>query len=300
MQNPASDLRRVPGGTPWTPRGPDDEPPSGPRRVSSALSSGMRHAWILVALLGACSPANPAASTPPPPATAQPAHPGPTTPPSPDPGPTDSVDVAARAATPPPPQDRHPRPRPQDAILTAPTEFDVIVETTKGDFTLRVDRRWGPHGADRFYNLVVLGYFDNIAFFRAIAGFIVQFGVHGDPEVGRDWEEATIPDDPVLHSNVAGTLSFAKTGTPDSATTQLFINLEDNARLDEMRFTPIARVVEGMDVVLRLHTGYGEGAPWGRGPSQARLAAKGEAYLQQFPELDRIRSMRVVTVQASP
>ena len=123
---------------------------------------------------------------------------------------------------------------------------------------------------------------------------MVQFGVHGDPTVNEAWDNRTILDDPVVHTNAAGTLSFAKTGAPNSATTQLFINLKDNSNLDGMGFAPVGEVSEGMDVVTSLFTGLGEGAPRGRGPEQNRLAKEGNAYLEQFPELDRIESMTVL------
>ncbi len=162
-----------------------------------------------------------------------------------------------------------------------------------GKFVIRVDSNQAPHGAHRFYNLAMLGYYDNATFYRAIAGFMVQFGVHGDPEVNRLWKSATISDDPVTTSNLRGTVVFAKTSQPDTATTQLFINLADNPQLDTMGFTPIGHVVEGMDIVDQIYTGYGEGGPRGRGPSQGKLSTDGEAYLAEFPLLTRIISMSV-------
>ena len=158
---------------------------------------------------------------------------------------------------------------------------------------MHVDSNQAPSGAQRFYNLAMLGYYNNATFFRAIAGFMVQFGIHGDPEVNRLWKSATISDDPVNMSNVRGTLVFAKSSRPNSATTQLFINLTDNPQLDSMGFAPIGRVVEGMDVVDQIYTGYGEGAPRGKGPSQGKLDSEGEAHLRDFPLLTRIISMSV-------
>lgn len=205
--------------------------------------------------------------------------------------PKPGVEAAALAATSP---RRGPEPLPENATLTAPELFRVSVETTKGSFVIEIDRALGPHGADRFFNLVELGYFQDIAFFRAIAGFMVQFGLHGDPSVSRAWKDASIPDDPVATSNTRGTLSFAKMASANSATTQLFINLTDNTQLDGMGFSPIGRVVEGMDVVDALYTGYGEGAPSGKGPAQKRIERRGNAYLEDFPNLDRITSMRII------
>jgi peptidyl-prolyl cis-trans isomerase A (cyclophilin A) len=176
----------------------------------------------------------------------------------------------------------------------APDTFRVKFETSKGDFTLEVQREWAPLGADRFYNLVVNDYFTDVRFFRNIPGFMVQFGIHGDPDISKAWKEATIPDEPVKSSNAKGYISFAK-GGPDSRTTQVFINHKDNLRLDQMGFSPFGRVVEGMDVVERLYGGYGEAAPRGRGPSQMRIHQEGNAYLiKGFPELDYIKKATVI------
>lgn len=177
--------------------------------------------------------------------------------------------------------------------MQPPPQYEVVVESTLGRFVVLVDSNQAPSGAKRFYNLAMLGYYNNATFFRAIAGFMVQFGVHGDPEVNRLWKSASITDDPVNVSNVRGTVVFAKSGRPNSATTQLFINLTDNPQLDIMGFAPIGHVSEGMDVVDQIYTGYGEGAPSGKGPSQGQLMSKGEAHLSEFPLLTRIISMSV-------
>jgi peptidyl-prolyl cis-trans isomerase A (cyclophilin A) len=177
---------------------------------------------------------------------------------------------------------------------TAPAVFRARFETTAGDFVIEVQRDWAPLGADRFYNLVRSGYFDGVRFFRVIAGFMAQFGIHGDPAVAALWRERRIPDDPVRQSNMRGMVSYATAG-PDTRTTQLFINFGDNRRLDGQGFAPFGRVIEGMDVVDRLHARYGEGAPAGRGPNQGRIQAEGNAYLErEFPELDVVRRATVV------
>jgi peptidyl-prolyl cis-trans isomerase A (cyclophilin A) len=194
------------------------------------------------------------------------------------------------AAGPPPLMD------PASAALNqpAPETFAVRFETTQGDFVVAVDRALAPRGADRFYNLARHGYYDGVRFFRVLPGFVVQFGIHGEPALAAVWREARIPDDPVRASNLRGTLTYAMAG-PDTRTVQLFLNLADNTRLDAQGFAPFARVVEGMDVVDRLHAGYGEGAPMGRGPDQGRIQAEGEAYLaREFPLLDRVLQARVV------
>ena len=170
----------------------------------------------------------------------------------------------------------------------APDQFSIRFETTKGDIVARVHRAWSPNGADRLHELVGSGYYDDVAFFRVLDGFVAQFGISGDPSVGATWRDQPIPDDPVGSSNSAGTISFAMAGT-GTRTTQLFINLVDNARLDGMGFSPVAEVVEGMDVVRSLHGGYGEGAPRGAGPDQSRIHSHGNAYLREsFPDLDYI------------
>lgn len=183
---------------------------------------------------------------------------------------------------------------PKLANETAPKEYKVKFETTKGDFVVLVHRDWAPLGADRFYNLVKIGFFDQAKFFRAIDGFMVQFGISPYPEVSEKWREATIADDPVKEHNLPMRLSFATAG-PNTRTTQLFINYVDNSKLDGMGFAPFAEVVEGVETVGALHTGYGEGPPRGRGPDQGKLQARGNAYLEKdFPELDGIKRATIV------
>ena len=161
-------------------------------------------------------------------------------------------------------------------------------ETSRGDFVALAHRVWAPHGADRFHRLVTTGFFDGCRFFRVLNGFVAQFGISGDPMTSAAWRRRTIPDDPVVESNTRGRVTFAMAG-PGSRTTQLFINCGDNPGLDEMGFAPIAEVVEGMDVVDRLYSGYGEGTPRGRGPDQGRIQREGNAYLdREFPQLDAI------------
>src|SRR6516162_5320221 len=127
-------------------------------------------------------------------------------------------------------------PSPSEATATAPATYKVKMTTTKGDFTVEVHRDWAPLGADRFYNLVKLGYFTDVAFFRVIKGFMVQFGIHGDPTVSRAWRDAHVKDDPTgKQSNKRGMLTFATAG-PNTRTTQLFINYADNGNLDSMGF----------------------------------------------------------------
>lgn len=183
---------------------------------------------------------------------------------------------------------------PSKAAQKAPENFKVKFVTTKGDFVLEVTRAWSPLGADRFYSLVKAGFFSDIAFFRVIGGFMAQFGIHGDPAVSAAWREASIQDDPVKQSNAKGYISYAMAG-PNTRTTQFFINYGDNARLDGMGFSPFGKVVEGMNVVDSLYSGYGEGAPSGMGPNQGRIQMQGNAYLKaDFPNLDYIKSAQLL------
>jgi peptidyl-prolyl cis-trans isomerase A (cyclophilin A) len=176
------------------------------------------------------------------------------------------------------------------ATETAPATYTCAFQTSKGEFAVKVTREWAPNGADRFYNLCKIGYFDNARFFRNIEGFMVQFGMSAYPAASKAWKEATITDDPVVQSNKPLYVTFAKTGAPDSRSTQIFINHGDNAQtLDAMGFAPIGQVVEGASVVGDLFNGYGEGAPRGRGPNQAIITEFGDVYLEQaFPKLDKI------------
>ena len=180
-------------------------------------------------------------------------------------------------------------PTPANWNETAPAEYDAVFETTQGEFTIHVVRAWSPNGADRFYNLVKNGYYDDIAFFRNIDGFMVQFGIHGDPAYNTVWKDAKIADDPVAQSNTRGNVSFATAGK-NTRTTQVFINFGDNSSLDGMGFSPFGNVdASGMATVDKLYDGYGEGAPRGRGPDQGKLQKGGNAYLKaEFPKLDYV------------
>jgi len=178
----------------------------------------------------------------------------------------------------------------------APETFKAQFDTTKGKFTIEVTRSLSPNGADRFYNLVRSGYFKDVAFFRVIPGFMCQFGIHGDPGVSAKWRAAAIADDPVKGSNTRGTITFATAG-PNTRTTQLFINFGDNVRLDGMGFSPFGKVTEGMDVVDKINSEYGEGAPNGIGPAQGRVQQEGNVYLKKdFPNLDYIKSAIIIPI----
>ena len=171
----------------------------------------------------------------------------------------------------------------------APPRYSVGIETTRGRFVIEVERALAPRGADRFYRLVEAGYFDDSRFSRVVPGFIAQFGIPGDPAITRVWRNRAISDDSVRTSNVRGTIAYAMTG-PNTRTTQLFISLVDNSRLDTQGFAPIGRVVAGMEVVDGLYGGYGESSGGGmRAGKQGRVLEEGNAYLDHdFPMLDHL------------
>jgi peptidyl-prolyl cis-trans isomerase A (cyclophilin A) len=181
--------------------------------------------------------------------------------------------------------------RPAALHAKAPATYGVTFKTTKGTFVVTVHRAWAPRGADRFYNLVRARFFDGVEFFRVVKRFVVQFGISGFPAVSTAWQNATIEDDPVKASNTPGTITFADAG-PNTRTTQVFVNLGDNAAsLDRLGFAPFGKVTKGMSVVNKLFGGYGE-AP---SNAQSEIAAQGNAFLKKrFPKLDAVVSARIV------
>ena len=195
--------------------------------------------------------------------------------------------AAGVAIAAPPPSLLHP----SKLTAKAPAVYSISFATTKGTFVVTVRRAWAPRGADRFYNLVRAHFFDGVTFFRVVKGFVVQFGISPTPAVAAAWQSATIPDDPVKTSNVAGTITFADAG-PNTRTTQVFINLGDNgANLDAHGFAPFGKVTSGMSVVDKLYGGYGE-QPTG---DQQQIAQQGNAFLKKhFPRLDRIKTARLL------
>lgn len=176
----------------------------------------------------------------------------------------------------------------------SPDQYKVRLVTTRGDVLILVHREWAPLGADQFYALTKAGFFDGNRFFRALRGFVVQWGINGDPQINKKWNDKPIADDPAKVSNKIGTVVFATAG-PQSRTTQLFINLGDNsASLDPQGFTPFGEVIQGMDNVMSLYMDYGDGPPNGSGPDQSAIASAGNSYLEQhFPKLDYIKTARV-------
>jgi peptidyl-prolyl cis-trans isomerase A (cyclophilin A) len=182
------------------------------------------------------------------------------------------------------------------AMEHSPAQYKVKLQTTKGDVIILVHRDWSPLGADHFYELVKMGYYDNNAFFRALKGFVVQFGMNGDPAVNKSWSEITIKDDPPKVPNKTGSVTFAKTGEPNSRTTQVFVNIGDNSgTLDAQGFTPFGEVIQGLDLIMSVYSGYGDAPPQGEGPNQAAIADIGNAYLEEhFPRLDYVKKASIM------
>ena len=170
----------------------------------------------------------------------------------------------------------------------APNVFKVMFETSAGNIELEIHADWSPNGADRFYNLVKNGYYDGCRFFRVVPGFMVQFGINGDPAIQRYWENADIQDEPVKQGNTRGFITYAKSSAPNSRSTQLFINYKDNSFLNRQGFSPFGKVISGMEVVDKIYSAYGEK------PEQDRISAEGNAYLtKNFPKLDYIKSAKL-------
>jgi len=178
--------------------------------------------------------------------------------------------------------------------VVVPEVFRVHFETSQGDFTVEVNRAWAPHGADRFHELVRTRYYDDARFFRVLKGFIAQFGVHRDFDVHATWRKMFIVDDPPQEKNLRGTLAFAKSG-PNTRATEVFINLADNAALDEQGFVPFGKIVDGIEVIDKIYSGYGEMRPEGKDIDPARVEEETNEYLvQRFSRMDYIKRARLV------
>ncbi|HKI91276.1 MAG TPA: peptidylprolyl isomerase [Gaiellaceae bacterium] len=197
------------------------------------------------------------------------------------------IAVPATAATKPNPALLHPA----KLHAKAPALFKVRFNTTKGAFVVTVHRAWAPRGADRFYNLVRARFYDGDRLFRVVPGFVVQFGISPSPKISKAWLNATIADDKVRHSNTPGTMTFAAAASPNTRTTQVFVNLGNDAFLDAQRFAPFGAITSGRKVLAKLYHGYGE-TPTN---AQGQMFAQGESFLRKtFPKLDRILTARVV------
>ncbi|MDH3735056.1 MAG: peptidylprolyl isomerase [Gemmatimonadota bacterium] len=247
-------------------------------------------AALLVVAAGCAGDGEPAAETEEPPAAEQPV------------AGEDPIEPAGEAAAPgadetPTGDAVNPLMNPADPEMNemAPATFRVRLETSKGDVVLELHRAWAPNGVDRLYNLVRNGFYDGTRFFRVLDGFVAQFGINGEPSIQAGWRGANIPGDPVVEGNTRGRLTYAMGASPDTRSTQLFINYADNSSLDSMGFAALGEVVEGMDVVDALYSGYGEGAPRGGGPNQALIQGRGNEYLNaEFPDLDYIVKAEII------
>jgi len=172
----------------------------------------------------------------------------------------------------------------------APDSYKARLVTSAGTFVIDVHRDWAPLGADRFYNLVKNGFYDDVRFFRVLDKFMAQFGMNGDPSIQQAWSNANFKDDPPKQSNKRGYVTFAKASAPNSRSTQVFINFIDNDFLDPQGFAPFGQVVEGMDVVDKLYSGYGRDNV----PDQGKITTQGNAYLaKEYPKLDYIKKATV-------
>lgn len=179
--------------------------------------------------------------------------------------------------------------KPENFTERAPATFDAKFDTTKGVFVVRVTREWAPLAADRFYNLVKSGFYDQCRFFRVIKDTFVQWGIHGDPAVTAAWNKATLPIERARMSNTRGRLSFAMGATPDTRTTQVFINMKDNTRLDLDGFAAFGQVTTSLVPLQSLFDRYGETV------DQRLVQTEGNAILIKYaPELDFIRTARLL------
>jgi peptidyl-prolyl cis-trans isomerase A (cyclophilin A) len=170
----------------------------------------------------------------------------------------------------------------------APDVFKAKFDTTAGVFIIEVHADWSPNGADRFYNLVKNGFYDGCRFFRVVRGFVVQFGINGDPSIQKFWDNANIPDEKVKQGNLRGYVTFAKSSLPNTRTTQIFINFADNSRLNSQGFAPFGKVTVGMEAVDKINGTYGQM------PDQDLISSQGNAYLtKNFPRLDYIKKATI-------
>jgi peptidyl-prolyl cis-trans isomerase A (cyclophilin A) len=202
--------------------------------------------------------------------------------------PTTAKPAAAKPATAKPAAPNPALRTPSKLTAVAPATYRVNFDTTAGSFIVEVHRAWAPKGADRFYNLVRNGYYDDSRFFRVVPNFMVQFGINGNPAIQKAWRNANITDDPVTQTNKRGAITFATAG-PNTRTTQVFINFRNNAGLDGQGFAPFGEVISGMEVVDKISAAYGER------PDQGRIQSEGNRYLmKEFPKLDAINKATIV------
>ena len=214
-----------------------------------------------------------------------------------------ALGTALLAQTPAPTKSAAPAAKSNAALLNpasltakAPDVFDVKLTTSAGDIVIEVHQPWRPIGADRFYNLAKNNFFDDASFFRVVPDFMAQFGIPDNPRVSSAWMNANLKDDPVKQSNGPGYVTFAKTDAPNSRSTSSWWQPRDNSFLDKDGFAPIGKVTEGMDVVRKLYSGYGEATT----SKQGQIFVQGKAFLDKnYPKLDFIKSTTVTEVPAA-
>jgi cyclophilin family peptidyl-prolyl cis-trans isomerase len=177
----------------------------------------------------------------------------------------------------------------------APDSFVVEVETSEGTFHVAMHRAWSPMGVDRVYHLMRNDFYAGARFYRVVPGFVAQWGFSGDPALDSLWQDRPLADEPTVESNLRGTVSFARAG-PETRTYTLFINLVDNARLDDAvsggiaGYPPIGRIIDGIEVADGFYSAYTE-AP----PAQDSISMLGNEYLRRrYAQLDSIVGTRVI------
>jgi peptidyl-prolyl cis-trans isomerase A (cyclophilin A) len=177
---------------------------------------------------------------------------------------------------------------PASLTAKAPDTYTVNFDTSAGPIVILVHRDWAPIAADRFFNLVSNGFYDDVRFFRVVPNFMVQFGMHGNPAVNKAWSTVPMQDEPTKQTNKKGYITFARTGAPNSRGTQVFINYKDNAFLDKQGFAPFGEVTKGLEIAEKINASYGEK------PEQGQITASGNAYLtKEFPKLDYIKTATI-------
>ena len=185
---------------------------------------------------------------------------------------------------------------PTQLIERAPDLFQARFETSQGTFVIAVEREWAPLAADRFYNLVKNGFYNDARFFRVLDGVMAQFGLHADPTIQSAWRSANLKDEPVKKSNTRGFVSFTRESNPNSRYTMIFVNYKDNSYLDADGFAPFGQVVSGMEVLDRLYSGYGRQNI----PDQRRILREGNAYLlAEYPKLDFVKTATITSGAAT-
>ncbi|MBO1926009.1 peptidyl-prolyl cis-trans isomerase [Thiomicrorhabdus sp. 6S2-11] len=132
----------------------------------------------------------------------------------------------------------------------------VIISTTMGDITVQLDDEKAPVGAENFIHYVMEGFYKGTLFHRIIPNFMVQGGGLLPGMEDKDGGDPIENEADNGLKNVRGSLAYARTMDPHSATSQFFINLKDNSFLDHTGKNPqgwgyavFGQVVEGMDIV---------------------------------------------------